>query len=54
MCEEKRRPSFRAILSNWNENDATFMEKVVMAIKNNWIKIRNGQSCCGNHGEVGC
>jgi hypothetical protein len=28
--------------------------KLYLFFRNNWRKIRTGQSCCGNHGEPGC
>jgi len=51
---ERARPSLRAIFSNWRRSDAPFLVKVGMVLRNNWIKIRRGSSCCGHHGEVGC
>jgi hypothetical protein len=29
-------------------------KKVKLLIRNNWIKIRNLQGCCGHAGEPGC
>jgi hypothetical protein len=29
-------------------------EKIRLIIKNNWIKIKHRQSCCGHPGEPGC
>jgi hypothetical protein len=28
--------------------------KLVLLVRNNWIKIRTGSACCGHHGEPGC
>lgn len=28
--------------------------KLHLFLRNNWIKIRTGSSCCGNHGQPGC
>lgn len=28
--------------------------KIRLFFHNNWIKLRTGSSCCGNHGEPGC
>lgn len=28
--------------------------KVRLFVRNNWIKLRTGSGCCGNHGEPGC
>jgi hypothetical protein len=39
---------------NWRNSDLPLAEKVRLTIKNNAIKLRTGQSCCGNHGEPGC
>lgn len=60
MCEKKhekrtyKHPSLKVIFSNWNNSDKPISEKVKMAVKNNFLKIKRGKSCCGNHGEVGC
>ena len=48
------RPSMRAVFSNWREYDAPFPTKVRLALRNYWIRVRHGQSCCGNAGEPGC
>lgn len=29
-------------------------KKLWLLLRNNWIKIRRGQSCCGHPGEPGC
>ena len=54
MCEEKSKPSLKAIFSNWNRSNASFLEKIKMLLKNNLRKIKNGETCCGNQGQVGC
>jgi hypothetical protein len=28
--------------------------KLCLVFRNNWIKIRRGQNCCGHPGEPGC
>ncbi len=28
--------------------------KFFLFFRNNWLKLRTGSSCCGNHGEPGC
>lgn len=48
------RPSFRESMRNFWRSDVPFPERVRLAIKNNAIKARTGQNCCGNHGEPGC
>ena len=42
------------MLSNWITYNATFADKLRMAASNTLIKLRNHQSCCGNHGQPGC
>ena len=56
MCTPGKagRPSLRSIFSNWNEYDAPFATKVRLALKNSWIRVSHGQTCCGNNGEPGC
>lgn len=54
MCEERHGPSLRAVFSNWKNSDAPFWDKVKMALKNNYIKFKKRQNCCGNPGQVGC
>ena len=48
------RPSPDAFRRNWEDSDLPFIEKVLLAAKNNAIKIKNRSDCCGNHGEPGC
>jgi hypothetical protein len=48
------RPSPRALFSNWATYDASFAVKLRMAVSNTFVKLRNGQACCGNHGQPGC
>ena len=48
------RPSLQALRSNWKDYDAPVPTKLRLALANNWIKIRNRQDCCGNHGQPGC
>ncbi|MFA7250250.1 MAG: hypothetical protein WC273_11550 [Dehalococcoidia bacterium] len=56
MCDSEgdRRPSIRAIFSNWNEYDAPFSTRLRLAFRNYWIRLRYARACCGNHGEPGC
>ncbi len=28
--------------------------KIYLVLRNNWLKIRRGESCCGHDGEPGC
>lgn len=48
------RPSPKASLGNWRASTLPFSRKLQLAMRNNLIKLRRGQSCCGNHGEPGC
>lgn len=48
------RPSLRAVFSNWSRSDLPFAQKVAAVLRNNAIKVRTGQNCCGHHGEPGC
>jgi hypothetical protein len=50
----QRRGSPSAVVSNWREYDGAWTEKLRLAARNNWLKLRHGQSCCGNDGEPGC
>ena len=54
--EQEPRPhlSPNAMFSNWATYDASFATKLRMAVSNTLIKLRNHQSCCGNHGQPGC
>ena len=49
-----KRPSFRESMKNFWSSDLPFAERVRLTLKNNAIKARRGQNCCGNHGEPGC
>ncbi len=51
MCGE---PSFEAVRSNWARSELPLMEKILVAARNNAIKVKNRSNCCGNHGEPGC
>jgi len=57
MCSDDQhdiKPSPKAGLSNWRASPLSLPEKALMAARNNLIKLRTGQSCCGKHGEPGC
>jgi hypothetical protein len=47
-------PSFRTSLKNFWRSDMPFAQRCRVAIRNNLIKARTRQDCCGNHGEPGC
>jgi hypothetical protein len=48
------RPDPRHFFDNFSASDLPLLEKLRLVAKNNAIKIKNGTSCCGNHGEPGC
>lgn len=48
------RPSFRDSMRNFWTSNLPFAERIRLAIRNNALKARTRQSCCGNHGEPGC
>jgi hypothetical protein len=47
-------PSIRTSLRNFREYDAPLSTKLRLLVRNNLIKARTRQSCCGNHGQPGC
>lgn len=49
-----KRPSARAFFTNWSESALPFTRKLSLTFRNQWIKVRHGQSCCGHEGEPGC
>jgi hypothetical protein len=54
MCPPQRpRPSARAFFTNLS-GPQPWLEKVSLLLKNNWLKIKNFQDCCGHPGEPGC
>ena len=58
MAEDERRrrirPRLSASFANWNRSKLPFFEKVRLSMRNNAIKMRTRQNCCGNLGEPGC
>jgi len=48
------RPGLRPSFNNFRNSDLPLLEKLRLVAKNNAIKLKNGTSCCGNHGEPGC
>ena len=48
-----RRPSFSAFLTNM-QVPMPWQRKLGLLVRNNWLKIRTGSSCCGHPGEPGC
>ncbi len=54
MSNRAGRPSFRAVVSNFREYDASFATRVRLLLRNNSKKVRTRSNCCGNDGEPGC
>jgi hypothetical protein len=48
------RPSLGAFFGNFRDYDAPLATKVRMVLRNNAIKLRTRQNCCGHPGEPGC
>jgi hypothetical protein len=48
------RPSFGALVSNWTTYDAPFGTKLRLTARNLWRRVILRQTCCGNHGQMGC
>jgi len=54
MCQSKRpRPDMRAFFTNL-AGPQPWTTKVRLLLRNNWLKIRHRQDCCGHPGEPGC
>jgi len=49
----KKKPSLRSLLANLRV-DMPWRDKIRLLFRNNWIKIKNVQNCCGHPGEPGC
>ena len=50
---KKDRPSIRDFLTNLS-GPMPFWEKVSLLLRNNAVKIKKRQDCCGHAGEPGC
>lgn len=48
-----RRGTIRETLANL-ATPAPLAEKARLFVRNNWIKLRTAQGCCGHPGEPGC
>lgn len=46
-------PSMKSFFTNMSA-PMPLHRKVYLLLRNNWIKVSRGQSCCGHHGEPGC
>lgn len=53
MCSSQKRGTLRETVDNLRQQ-VPLRRKVFLLLRNNWIKIRNRSSCCGNAGEPGC
>jgi len=54
MCEEeKTRPSPRAFFTNL-AGPEPWTRKLLLLLRNNLIKLKIFQTCCGHLGEPGC
>jgi hypothetical protein len=51
--EKKTRPSPRAFFTNLT-GPQPWTEKIWLLLRNNWIKLKKFQNCCGHLGEPGC
>jgi len=49
----KKRPSIRVAFTNMKVK-MPLRRKLYLLFRNNWIKIRTRQNCCGHLGEPGC
>lgn len=49
----RKRPSLRVAFTNMRVK-MPLHRKFYLLFRNNWIKIRTRQSCCGHLGEPGC
>ena len=47
------REALRNNITNWNQ-PLPFHVKVSKFVKNSWIKVSTGSTCCGHEGEPGC
>ena len=53
MCSDTQPPNPDDFVDNY-QVPLPWYEKARLTLKNNWIKLRTGSTCCGNHGEPGC
>jgi hypothetical protein len=50
----RKRSSLQAFFTNWRESKLPVHKKLALTFRNNWIKLRKHQECCGHPGEPGC
>jgi hypothetical protein len=56
MCNKEmngRKPNPKSFLTNLRV-DMPWSKKLWLLLRNNWIKMKNFQDCCGHPGEPGC
>ncbi|MFQ5610599.1 MAG: hypothetical protein ACE5H9_00535 [Anaerolineae bacterium] len=53
MCSDQRRGTLPETLENLRQ-PMPLGQKLALILRNNWIKIRTGSTCCGHHGQPGC
>jgi hypothetical protein len=53
MCGENQHGTVSESVQNLRQ-PMPLSRKVMLVVRNNWIKVRTRSSCCGNHGEPGC
>lgn len=54
MCQDSpQRPEVRAFLTNLSGPEP-WTVKIRLLLRNNWLKLRRRQNCCGHPGEPGC
>jgi len=51
--DRRQRPRIRDFFTNLS-GPLPLKEKIVLLLRNNAIKIRGRQDCCGHPGEPGC
>lgn len=56
-CERMSTPTHpdpKHFVRNWREYDGSFATKLRLMLKNEAIKVKNRELCCGHPGEPGC
>lgn len=54
MCQNPpRRPEVRAFFTNL-AGPEPWLTKLKLLFRNNWLKLKNRQNCCGHLGKPGC
>lgn len=53
MQNHRHGPSLRGVITNMRV-DMPWPRKIYLLFRNNWIKIKTWNNCCGHHGEPGC